>query len=70
VLDCKCSSQEKVVKWFARGGIADRYNGDVPNGYAWWACTPLRQWCDQILILVIPILVIHPDRDRDFSNPS
>jgi hypothetical protein len=47
------------------------HNGDVPNGHAWWACTPLRQWCDRIPILAIPILaililVIHPN----FGDPS
>jgi hypothetical protein len=51
------------------------HNGDVPNGYAQWACTPLRQWYDRIPILAIPILAtrilaIHPDRDPDFSNPD
>jgi hypothetical protein len=51
------------------------YPGLKPNGYAWWACTPLRQWCDRIpilaiLILAILISAIHPDWDPDFSDPS
>jgi hypothetical protein len=45
------------------------YPGLKPNGYAWWARTPLRQWCNRIPILAIPILVIHPDQDPNFSDP-
>jgi hypothetical protein len=63
-----------------RRALLTDHNGDVPNGYAQWACTPLRQWCDRIpilaipilaiLILAIPILAIHPNRDPDFSDPD
>jgi hypothetical protein len=62
----------KVVKWFAGGmhALPTDHNGDVPNGYAWQAQTPLRWWCDWIPILAIPILVIHPDRDPIFSDPN
>jgi hypothetical protein len=46
------------------------HNGDVPNGYVWWARTPLRQWCNWIPILAILILVIHPNRDPNFWDPN
>jgi hypothetical protein len=69
VLDCKGSSQEKWSSGLQEASPTD-HNGDVPNGYARQACTPLRQWCDRIPILAIPILAIHPDRDPDFSDPD
>jgi hypothetical protein len=67
VLDCKAGSQEKWSSGLQEASPTD-HNGDVPNGYAWWAHTPPRRWCNQIPILVIhpdwdPILVIHPDWD-------
>jgi hypothetical protein len=57
VLDCKGGSQEKWSSGLQEALLTD-HNGDVPNGYAPWACTPLRWWCDWIPILVIPILAI------------
>jgi hypothetical protein len=57
-------SQEKWSSGL-REGLLTNHNGDVPNGYVWWACTPLRQWCKWILILAI-----HPNRDPNFSDPD
>jgi hypothetical protein len=57
MLDCKGGSQEKWSSGLQEALPAD-HNGDVPNGYARQACTPLRRWCDRIPILVIPILAI------------
>jgi hypothetical protein len=73
MLDCKGGGQEKWSSGLQEALPTD-HNGDVPNGYARQACTPLRWWCDWILILATPILaililVIHPDWDPDFSNP-
>jgi hypothetical protein len=64
VLDCKGGSQQKWSSGLWEALLTD-HNGDVPNGYAWRARTPLRQWCDWIpifliLILAILILAIHP----------
>jgi hypothetical protein len=56
--------------------LPTNHNGDVPNGYAQRARTPLRRWCNRIPILAIPILAIpilvihHHNRDPDFSNPD
>jgi hypothetical protein len=74
MLDCKGSSQEKWSSGLQEALPTD-HNGDVPNGYARWARTPLRRWCDRIPILVIPILAIpilaiHPNWDPDSSDPS
>jgi hypothetical protein len=69
VLDCKGGGQEKWSSGLQEA-LPTNHNGDVPNSYARQACTPLRQWCNQIPILVILILAIHPDRDPDFSDPS
>jgi hypothetical protein len=74
VLDCKGGSQEKWSSGLQEALPTD-HNGDVPNGYARRARTPLRRWCDRIPILAIPILAIpilaiHPDRDPDFSDPD
>jgi hypothetical protein len=64
MLDCKGSGQEKWSSGLQEALPTD-HNGDVPNGYAWRARTPLRQWCNRI-----PILAIHPDWDPDFSDPN
>jgi hypothetical protein len=69
VLDCKGGGQEKWSSGLQEALPTD-HNGDVPNGYAQRARTPLRRWCDRIPILAIPILAIHPDWDPDFSDPS
>ncbi len=41
MLDCKGGSQEK---WSCglQEALLTNHNGDVPNSYAWRACTPLR----------------------------
>jgi hypothetical protein len=64
VLDCKGGGQEKWSIGLQEALPTD-HNGDVPNGYARRARTPLRWWCDRI-----PILAIHPDQNPDFSDPS
>jgi hypothetical protein len=74
MLDCKGGGQEKWSSGLQKALPTD-HNGNVPNGYARRAHTPLRWWCDwipilAIPILVIPILAIHPDRDPDFSDPD
>jgi hypothetical protein len=69
VLDCKGSGQEKWSSGLQEA-LPTYNNGDVPNSYAQRACTPLRQWCNRIPFLAIPILAIHPDRDPNFSDPS
>jgi hypothetical protein len=69
VLDCKGGGQEKWSSGLWEASLTD-HNGDVPNGYAWQACTPLRRWCDWIPILAIWILAIHPKRNPNFSDPS
>jgi hypothetical protein len=71
----KAAVKKKWSSGLQEEALLTDHNGDVPNGYAQWACTPLRQWCNRIpilviLILVIPILAIHPDRDPNFSDPS
>jgi hypothetical protein len=50
VLDCKGSGQEKWSSGLQEALPTD-HNGDVPNGYARRARTPLRQRCDRIPIL-------------------
>ncbi len=68
------NKQAAVKKKWSSGlqeeALLTDHNGDVPNGYAWWARTPLRQWCNRIPILAIPILAVHPNRDPDFSDPD
>jgi hypothetical protein len=71
----KVAVKKKWSSGLQEEALLTDHNGDVPNGYARWAHTPLRQWCDRIPILAIPILAIpilaiHPDRDPDFSDPS
>jgi hypothetical protein len=76
----KVAVKEKWSSGLQEEALLTDHNGDVPNGYVWWAHTPLRQWCDRIpilaililavLILVIPILAIHPNWDPNFSDPS
>jgi hypothetical protein len=71
----KAAVKKKWSSGLQEEALLTDHNGDVPNGYARWAHTPLRQWCDRIPILAIPILAIpilaiHPDRDPDFSDPS
>jgi hypothetical protein len=63
------------MRWIARAAVKKsgqvvcreasptNHNGDVPNGYVRRAHTPLRQWCDQI-----PILVIHPNQDPNLGD--
>jgi hypothetical protein len=63
VLDCKGGGQEKWSSGLREALLTD-HNGDVPNGYAWQACTPLRRWCNRILILAI-----HPDRIPILATP-
>jgi hypothetical protein len=41
MLDCKGGGQEKWSSGLQEASLTD-HNGDVPNGYAWWDCTPLR----------------------------
>ncbi len=69
VLVCKGSGQEKWSSGL-REASPTNHTGDMANGYLWQACTPLRQWCDRIPILVIPILAIHPNRHPNLCNPS
>jgi hypothetical protein len=57
VLDCKGSGQEKWSSGL-REALPTDHNGDVPNGYALRARTPLRRWCNRIPILAIPILAM------------
>jgi hypothetical protein len=64
MLDCKGGGQEKWSSGLQEALLTD-HSGDLPNSYAWWACTPLRRWCNWILILAI-----HPDWDPNFSDPS
>jgi hypothetical protein len=56
----KAAVKKKWSSGLQEEALLTDHNGDVPNGYAWWACTPLRQWCDR-----------NPDfSDPDFSNPD
>jgi hypothetical protein len=65
MLDCKGGHQEKWSSGLQEASPTD-HNGDLPNGgYVQQARTCLRQWCDRI-----PILVIHPNWDPNFSDPS
>jgi hypothetical protein len=66
----KAAVKKKWSSGLQEEALLTDHNGDVPNGYARWARTPLRQWCDRIPILAILILAIHPDWDPDFSDPS
>ncbi len=43
MLDCKGGGEEKWSSGLQEALLTD-HNGDVPNGYAWQARTPLRQW--------------------------
>ncbi len=43
MLDCKGGGEEKWSSGLQEALLTD-HNGDVPNGYARRARTPLRQW--------------------------
>jgi hypothetical protein len=64
----KAAVKKKWSSCLQEEALLTDHNGDVPNGYALWDCTPLRQWCNRIPILAI--LAIHPDWDPNFSDPS
>jgi hypothetical protein len=66
VLDCKGGGQEKWSSGLQEALPTD-HNGDVPNGYAQRARTPLRQWCDRI---PDPNFSDPNFSDPDFSDPS
>jgi hypothetical protein len=68
VLDCKGGGQPRKWSSGLKEASPTDHNGDVPNGYAWSACTPLRRWCNRIPILAI--LVIHPNQDPNVNDPS
>jgi hypothetical protein len=42
-LDCKGGGHQEKWSSGLQETLLTNHNGDVPNGYAWWARTPLRQ---------------------------